>query len=212
MRWAVVAGALLLTACTGVWPDCAAAYSCPAGIRVENRFYDTVHRAAEKSALGNPIATIIGDYCVPCESPTAGPGEALGIGVGGKVYAVLGYRMSFRVATIDDDHVQLYEANDPRIRSGKDIFALAGKVATITTRTAAHRRHVISNPGRIARIVRGIEASPVVRPHRAPAHGSVTFVLRDGGRIEIHLAARTRVLDRRLLLSPDVVHALTPTG
>lgn len=215
MRRIAQAGVLLLvTGCMGVEPDCAAATSCAAGIQVEDRFYyGSADQRIDRSLLGEQIAKIVDNQpCSVCEEPPRpATGEALGGGpIGAKVYTLNGYRASFRVAALDGNRMTIFERP---ARFGRDMLDLVGKVIGITSReVGAHtsrKRLVISDSGRIASIVRAIEASRFGQPRRGNEQVDVTFQLRDGASISMRLDPKTGALDGRLLIPREVVRALT---
>lgn len=219
MRLAVLAGVLLLLAGCTSGTTCAEA-SCVAGIQLDDRFYASTGQKADRSTLGRKIATVV-DYArcsVGCDGdapPDPGPGEALGGSIGAEVYAVHGYRTSFRVATLERGKAALHENHGgPRDRVGRDMLDLAGKVERITSQQTGNRatgkQLAITDPRRIAWIIGAIDSSPIGEPKEFYEHFYVTFHLRDGTATTLGFAPRARALDDRLLIPVGVVRALTP--
>lgn len=159
----------------------------------------------DRSVLGEQIARIVGNQpCSVCDQnpPRPGPEEALGGGaIGAKVYAIKGYRASFRVATLDRNRMTIFERD---ARFGRDMLDLEGRIVQITAHEiggGSDHRVIIADPRRIARTIKTIGASRVGRPTGFYEHHEVILRLRDGA---------TLPLDDRLVLPADVVRALTP--
>lgn len=194
----------MIAGCVSSYPACAVATSCAAGIHVGDHFYNGgPDPRIDRSLLGVQIATIVGNQpCDVCDENPAHPGpqEALGGGaIGAKVYAVKGYRPSFRVATLGRLRISIFERS---VRFGRDMLDLAGKVEQITSREIGRSDHrvVITDPRRIAHMIKALGASRVGGPTKFHKHHEVTLHLRDGTLLP---------LDDRLVLPRDVVQALT---
>lgn len=112
-------------------------------------------------------------------------GDAAFVSAGGPVYAVRGYRPSFRVAARHDGRLVLYEADsNVAAKIGRDLLDLDGKVAAITLLSPKDGRTVlgrIADPARVRDLVSLVLAAPVDQSVRAIATPEfVGFELTDG--------------------------------
>jgi hypothetical protein len=112
-------------------------------------------------------------------------GDAAFVSAGEPVYAVRGYRPTFRVAAHHDGRLVLYEADsNPAAKVGGDLLDLDGKVAAITLLSPKDGRTIlgrIADPARVRDLVNLVLTAPVdqsVRTTTAPDH--VGFELTDG--------------------------------
>lgn len=216
MRSALRLIALLLIAGCGEPHSDGCIADCGGGVQLAGRFYTTIgYQQADETPLGPPVATIVDQLRCECghpEQPTAGPGEALGMYVHGKVYAVQCYRSSVRVATVERHGrvVRLHQFTSGRIRHGRDMLDLSGRVVRITVPRGGGKSMIITDPKRVGRVVRAVNASPVVKPKWSTHPVDVRLRLRSGSVLRMELDNSGRRLDHGLLLSPDLVRALSP--
>lgn len=112
-------------------------------------------------------------------------GDAAFVSAGEPVYAVRGYRPTFRVAARHDGRLVLYEADsNPAAKVGGDLLDLGGKVAAITLLSPKDGRTIlgrIADPTRVRDLVNVVLAAPVdqsVRTTGGPEF--VGFELTDG--------------------------------
>lgn len=181
--------------------------------------YVSTYQDVGDSIVGDRLAEVVDE--LPCNDtggedpvPSAGPGEALGTYIGSNVYAVKGYRMSFRIANVRDGEVQLFEnAHDPEATDGADILDLRDKLRRTTTEifVSPHntQRVRITEPERLAWLANEIERSPIGDGPNAN-RGRVIFDFKDGTQTFVTFAPEAGILADRLELPPDVVRALTP--
>jgi len=105
-------------------------------------------------------------------------GDSAFVAAGEPVYAVRGYRSTFRVAAHRDGRLVLYEADsNPAAKAGADLLDLDGKVATITLLSPKDGRTVlgrIADPARVRELVNLVLAGPV--DQSAPTTGSHDFI------------------------------------
>ena len=112
-------------------------------------------------------------------------GDAAFVPAGEPVYAVRGYKPSFRVAARHDGRLVLYEADtNPAAKTGADLLDIDGKVASIALLSQRDGRTVIgriSEPVRVAELVRLVMTGPIIRSNPAsPPSAFVAFELSDG--------------------------------
>jgi hypothetical protein len=130
-------------------------------------------------------------------------GDAAFVLTGEPVYAVSGYKPSFRLAARHDGRLVLYEADsNPAARTGADLLDIEGKVTAITLLSQKDGRTVIgriSDPARVTELVRLVVTGPVVRSHPASSPGMSAFVafeLSDGTVTGRAYFADTSILSR----------------
>jgi hypothetical protein len=130
-------------------------------------------------------------------------GDAAFVPVGDPVYAVRGYAPSFRLAARHDGRLVLYEADsNPAAKTGADLLDIDGRVSAIALLSQKDGRTVIgriSDPGRVAELVRVVVTGPIVtsRPASAPGMGVVVaFELADGTVTARGYAVDTSILGR----------------
>jgi len=97
------------------------------------RWSDEPGRVLTRADLGIEFATVacsIGEDNRNC--PYGTDAGAAFMPAGTRMYAVSGYPTEFRLAAVWQDHVFLYQAwRNPRAKVGSDLFAIAGKIASI---------------------------------------------------------------------------------
>lgn len=202
-RWAGLAAALLvLGGCSVV--DGLSATRCPSsrrlvaqgatdyvdfvqvgGITYQSGIRPAAGRGLRSEDLAAQVAVVRCrlDGYLP-EGPGHLDGDAAYLDPGTPLFAVRGYRPSFRLAARRDGELVLYEAADnPRARTWADLLDIGGKVRSIGIRDHDSRpRGAIRQPGRVARLVELLLASPV-GPTAACGDEPVRFLvfhLRDG--------------------------------
>jgi hypothetical protein len=106
-------------------------------------------------------------------------GDAAFVPTGDPVYAVRGYKPSFRLAARHDGRLVLYEADsNPAAKAGADLLDIEGRVASIALLSPKDSLTVIgriSDPARVAQLVRLVMAGPVGTSH-PPSSGPPAFV------------------------------------
>jgi len=112
-------------------------------------------------------------------------GDSAFVAAGEPVYAVRGYRPTFRVAAHRDGRLVLYEADsNPAAKVGADLLDLDGKVAAITLLSPKDGRTIlgrIADPARIRELVNLVLAGPVEQSvPTTGAHDFVGFEFIDG--------------------------------
>jgi hypothetical protein len=138
------------------------------------RFGGITYYAGDSNLLGrNPRPRDLGPmYAVVRRNPPnddlnyrMADGDAAFVAAGAPVYTVKGYRPAFRLAANHGGRLWFYEAREvPGVRSGADVFDLAGKVRYIgvnsgfdgTTELAAIRQRK-----QVATLVRAVLTAPV---------------------------------------------------
>ena len=106
-------------------------------------------------------------------------GDAAFLAPGTGVYAVKGYRTSFRVAATNQGRLTLYEADtNPKARVGADLLDLADKVLYIGVNSETDGRTelaAIKDPAAVRTLVNEVEAGPVDQT-RQPGDGAKYFI------------------------------------
>ena len=117
-------------------------------------------------------------------------GDAAFLAPGTGVYAVKGYRTSFRVAATNQGRLTLYEADtNPKARVGADLVDLADKVLYIGVNSASDwhtELAAIKDPASVQKLVALVEAGTVDQTTQ-PGDGLMYF-------IDFHMADGTEVL------------------
>ena len=84
-------------------------------------------------------------------------GDAAYLEAGSRLYQVLGYRPSFRLAARQDGRLVIFEANtNPRARAGRDLLDLEGKVRRIGVNSRADgvtELGAITDPKQVASMI-----------------------------------------------------------
>jgi hypothetical protein len=128
-------------------------------------------------------------------------GDAAYLDPGAPVYAVNGYRPSFRLAARREGRLLLFEAfENPRARTWGDLLDLDGKVARITIGTGNGRQlAAITNRAEVDRLVRQLLDTPRGTPGRCVDQGNLllTFHLADGTATSLGYNLPTRRVDCR---------------
>ena len=92
-------------------------------------------------------------------------GDATYLSPGTPVYAIKGYSASFRLATVEDGRVTIYEADSsPQAKVGEDLLDIRNRVKTIdilSKEYAATVLGVIDEESAVGQLVEAILASPV---------------------------------------------------
>ena len=117
-------------------------------------------------------------------------GDAGFLEAGTAVYAVTGYRTSFRLAATNQGRLTLYEADtNPKARVGADLVDLADKVLYIGVNSASDwhtELAAIKDPASVQKLVALVEAGTVDQTTQ-PGDGLMYF-------IDFHMADGTEVL------------------
>lgn len=149
-------------------------------------------------------------------------GDAAFLPRGESVYAVRGYKTSFRLAAHREGHPVLYEVDsNPRARAGQDLLDIGGRVRTIAviSKTDGHTVLArIGDPARISRLV-GLALDAPVDTHRESGQlaAFVSFQLEDGTATtrayfsEIPMLGRGILVPREFAAAVDPMVATAPT-
>jgi hypothetical protein len=150
----------------------------------------------------------------------AGPGYRIQNGdatlllPGTPVYAVKGYDSAFRLATVEDGRVSLYEANtNPKARIGADLLDIRGKVTAINILSEDDAETIlgtIEEERSIKWFVDAILASPVRRwhHHREGRRYFLGFQLADGTSVVRPFELETGKLSPGIMTEPAVVQTV----
>jgi hypothetical protein len=134
-------------------------------------------RALRDSDLGAQVAVVrckLADHII--EGPgTRLDGDAAYLDTGTPVYAVKGYRPTFRLAARRDGKLVLFEAADnPRARTWADLLDLGGKVSWIGVNDGNNRQvAAIKDRKQVARLVDLLLGSPAGKPTACADGGNV---------------------------------------
>jgi hypothetical protein len=159
-------------------------------------------RALGDSDLGAQVAVV---RCKLADHIVQGPdthldGDAAYLDKGTPVYAVKGYRTTFRLAARRDGKLVLFEAADtPHARTWADLLDLGGKVAWIGINDD-HNRQVgaIRDRRQVTRLVELLLGSPAGTPAACPDGGSfLAFHLNDATATTLSYHVHLRRLDCR---------------
>lgn len=141
-------------------------------------------------------------------------GDATLLRPGMPVYAVKGYVPAFRLATVEDGRVSLYEANtNPRARIGADLLDIRGKVTAIDILSEDDTETVlgtIEEERSIQWFVDAILASPVERRyrHREGQRYFLGFRLADGTSVVRLFELATGTLSPGIMTDSTVVQTV----
>jgi hypothetical protein len=152
-------------------------------------------RALTRDDLGIEFATVecsFGEDVRRC--PFGMDASAAFLPAGTRVYAVRGYRTSFRLAAVWRDRIFLYQAwRNPHAKLGGDLWPIAGKVRAIDvqrgapTVPTARTPSVITAPADVDALVAMIVRAPARRPQVQPFGDTrywLTIWLTDGTAFE----------------------------
>jgi len=155
------------------------------------RWVEEPGRALTRADLGPEFATVecsMADDRRSC--PFGVDAAAAFMPAGTTMYAVQGYRTTFRLAAVWRDRVFLYQAwRNPRAKAGGDLFDIAGRVRAIDVQRGQPTPAAPGSPARITspRDVEAVVAMILrgeMRPPRAHAFGEprywITLWLADG--------------------------------
>lgn len=113
-------------------------------------------------------------------------GDAAFLEAGTPIFALAGYRSTFRVAATLGGALTIYEADtNPKASTGADLMDLAGKVDYIAIESTQDNSELaaIRDPAAVGRLVDIIQGSPVDQTLQPPADAtqySIAFHFRDG--------------------------------
>ena len=137
-------------------------------------------------------------------------GDATFLNPGTPVYAVKGYAPTFRLATMEDGRVTLYEADtNPRARTGADLLDIHGKVRAIEILSEEDSETVLGTIGEeraVERLVSVILESPVdqgSQDHDGPRY-FLGFRLADGTKVVRAYWLESGELSRGIMTDPVV--------
>ncbi len=152
-------------------------------------------RALTRDDLGTDFATVecsFGEDVRGC--PYGTDASAAFLPAGTRVYAVRGYRTTFRLAAVWRDRIFLYQAwRNPRAKLGADLWPIAGKVRAIEVQRGAltaptvHTPAAVSAPADVDALVAMMVRAPARRPQAPPAGDArywLTIWLTDGTAFE----------------------------
>ncbi len=141
--------------------------------------------------LGPQAATVCFQVSDHVEDPAyhLKDGDAAFLAPGTPLYAVEGYKTSFRLAAYFGGRIVLFESDaNPRARTGADLLDIAFKVRSIEVRADDNgltTLGVVSDPGQVATLVRLVLAAPLSKG-RTNENGPryfITFRLNDGTQV-----------------------------
>jgi hypothetical protein len=184
LRGLVVAGCLLLAACSGERAGPRhAVIDYKDFIKLGGTMYYVadhgVGRSIERGDLGPVFAVVRGNP--PRNDPTLTyrprDGDAAYLPAGSPVHTVKSYRPSFRVAASHHSRLRLYEANEAvGARTGADLLDLAGKVRHLSVNSGRVELARIKDRGRVAELVQSVLEAPV-GPSWSRAEARYCFVV-----------------------------------
>ena len=165
------------------------------------------------TALGAQVGTVKKKVADVVDDPAyqTQNGDAAFLPIGTSIYALAGYRTSFRLA-VNTTRVIVYEEDtDSRARVGSDILDLEGKVTSIDVATAAGDTRTISDPAIVSRCTELIEQSPVDQSLQPPESDAerITFHFRDGTQTERAFWPSAALLERGVRVPQELVLIVT---
>ena len=137
-------------------------------------------------------------------------GDATYMNPGTPVYAVKGYAPEFRLATLEEDRVTLFDADtNPLAKTGEDLLDIRGKVAAVDVLSEEDARTVfgtIDEESQVKRFVEMVLQSPVDQAHRdheGPRY-FLGFRLADGTSVVRSFWLESGELSRGIMTDPFV--------
>ena len=137
-------------------------------------------------------------------------GDATYLNPGTPVYAVKGYSREFRLATLEDGEVTLFEADtNPAAKTGEDLLDIRGKVTSINILSAKGARTIlgtIEEERAVERFVEMALESPVDqgRRDREGPRYSIGFRLADGTSVMRTFWLESGELSRGIMTDPSL--------
>ena len=137
-------------------------------------------------------------------------GDATYMNPGTPVYAVKGYAPEFRLATLEEDRVTLFDADtNPLAKTGEDLLDIRGKIAAVDVLSEEDARTVfgtIDEESQVKRFVEMVLQSPVDQAHRdheGPRY-FLGFRLADGTSVVRSFWLESGELSRGIMTDPFV--------
>ena len=137
-------------------------------------------------------------------------GDATYMNPGTPVYAVKGYTPEFRLATLEEGKVTLFEVDtNPLAKTGEDLLDIRGKVAAVDVLSEEDARTVfgtIDEESQVKRFVEMVLQSPVDQAHRdheGPRY-FLSFRLADGTSVVRSFWLESGELSRGIMTDPFV--------
>jgi hypothetical protein len=160
-------------------------------------------RALRDGGLGGRVAVVrckLADHIVEDPAQRYLDGDAAYLDKGTALYAVKGYRPTFRLAGRRDGELVLFEAaENPRARTWGDLLDAAGKVRWIGINDGSNRPlATLRNRQQVARLVELLLGSPIGKPTACADDGVfLAFHLDDGTATTLAYGVHFRRLDCR---------------
>jgi hypothetical protein len=160
-------------------------------------------QALRDGDLGTQVAVVrckLAEHIVEDPAQRYLDGDAAYLDKGTALYAVNGYRPSFRLAARRDGELVLFEAaENPRARTWGDLLDVAGKVRWIGVNDGSNRPlAAIRDPQQVARLVELLLGSPIGKPTACADDGVfLAFHLDDGTATTLAYSVRFRRLGCR---------------
>jgi hypothetical protein len=153
------------------------------GISYLNPSQGELAHAPSASELGPVVGTAgNGPQNVQYDCNLLNPGE--------QVYSIKGYQASFRLAVRTSNGVFFYDVGEnPRARTGADLFDLAGKVQSLAVGPIDNPdspTKIIRDPATIQKLIGEILAAPVIPNCSSGGNEeALLFHMKDGGLVEL---------------------------
>jgi hypothetical protein len=160
-------------------------------------------RALRDGDLGGPVAAVrcrLAEHIVEDPAQRYLDGDASYLDKGTALYAVKGYRPTFRLAARRDGELVLFEAaENPRAQTWGDLLDLGGKVRWIGINDGSNRPlGALRDRRQVARLVELLLGSRVGKPTACADDGVfLTFHLDDGTATTLAYSVHFRRLDCR---------------
>ena len=160
-------------------------------------------RALRDGDLGAKVALVrckLADYMVEDPDKRYLDGDASYLDKGTALYAVRGYRATFRLAARRDGELVLFEAEEnPRARTWADLLDVGGRVRWIGVNDGNNRPiAAIRDRRQVARLVDLLLGSPIGKPTACADDGVfLAFHLDDGTATTLSYSVHFRRLDCR---------------
>jgi hypothetical protein len=180
------------------------------GISYLNPSQAELAHAPSASQLGQVVGTAgNGPQHVQYDCNLLNPGE--------QVYSIKGYQASFRLAVRTSNGVFFYDVGEnPRARTGADLFDLAGKVQSLAIAPIDNPdspTKTIRDPATIEKLVGEILAAPVISNCSSGGNEeALLFHMKDGSLVELRYWPAGQRLETRwpqcVQLPPDFANRL----
>ncbi|HET8912571.1 MAG TPA: hypothetical protein VFN23_13950 [Ktedonobacteraceae bacterium] len=179
-------------------------------------------RSLTKSDLGPVFATVTFKLAgnVQTQNYRSKDGDAAFLDAGTKLYAVKGYKPTFRLAAQVNNAITLYEADtNPHARKGSDLLDIGGKVRSIgivSDQDGVTELAAIKDPKQVATLVNFVMQAPIGQSLMlGKLRYFIVFHLADGTVVTRAYWLDTGELQRGILLSKafgDAIKAALPAS